>query len=44
LFADQSLGRGQEVALLPSPALAVDQGQFVLITVNLVLMFRRILV
>lgn len=36
MFADQNPGHGHKVVLQPSPAHAVDQGQFVLITVDAV--------
>ena len=36
MFADQNPGHGREVVLQPSPAHAVDQGQFIFITVNAV--------
>ena len=36
MFADQNLGHGREAVLQPSPAHAVDQGQFMFVTVNIV--------
>jgi len=36
MFTDQNLGHGRRVVLQPSPAHAVDQGQFIFITVNVV--------
>jgi len=36
MFADQNPGHGHKVVPQPSPAHAVDQGQFIFITVNVV--------
>ena len=36
MFADQNPGHGRKVVLQPSPGHAVDQGQFIFITVNAV--------